>query len=199
MNPELNGMRVAILVSDGFEQVEMTEPKKILEQEGAVTTLISDRFDQVQGMHHDKPGDRFTVELLLREADAHAFDAVLLPGGAMNAATLRGIPEAQGFVQTIQEDGKPIAVICHGAWLLVSAGLVKGRTLTSYPTLEKEIRAAGGNWVDQEVVVDGNLVSSRTPADIPAFNSKMVEAIAGRMRANVRGTADDSAVGIASS
>lgn len=199
MSPELNGMRVAILVTDGFEQVEMTEPKKILEQEGAVTTLISDRFDEVQGMNHDQPGDRFTVELLLREADAHAFDAVLLPGGHINSGKLRDIPEAQGFVQQIQEDGKPIAVICHGAWLLVSAGLIEGRTLTSFPALEQDIRNAGGNWLDQEVVVDGNMVSSRTPEDIPAFNSKMVEVIGERMREKLRGTADEHAVGIAGS
>lgn len=171
----------------------------MLEQEGAVTTLVSDRYDEVQGMNHDKPADRFTVELLLREADAKAFDAVLLPGGKQNGAKLREIPEAQGFVQQIQEDGKTIAAICHGGWLLVSAGLVEGRTLTSHADLEQDIRGAGGNWVDEEVVVDGNLVTSRVPEDIPAFNGKLMEVMAERMRANVRGTADEHAVGIASS
>lgn len=199
MNPELNGMRVAILVTDGFEQVELTEPKRILEQEGAVTTLVSDRHDEVQGMNHEQPADRFPVELLLREADAKAFDAVLLPGGKENGAKLRDIPEAQGFVQQIQEDGKTIAVICHGGWLLVSAGLVDGRTMTSHADLEQDIRSAGGNWIDEEVVVDGNMVSSRVPDDIPAFNAKLVEVMAERMRANLRGTADEHAVGIASS
>jgi protease I len=199
MDPLLNGMNVAILVTDGFEQVELTEPKKALEAAGALTRIVSDKFDKVQGMHHDQPGDEFTVDLLLREADAKAFDAVLLPGGKVNAAALRNMDEAQRFVQNIEEDHKPIAVICHGAWLLVSAGMVEGRTLTSFPALEQDIRSAGGNWVDQEVMVDSNLISSRTPEDIPAFNDKMVEVISDRMRAHLRGTPDEHAVGLASS
>jgi len=199
MDPVLNGMHVAIVVTDGFEQVELTEPKKALEQTGAITKIVSDKSDSVQGMHHDKNGDQFTVELTLQEADPKDFDAVLLPGGEVSAGRLRGIPEAQRFVQGMQEDGKPIAVICHGAWLLASAGLVQGRTLTSYPALEDELRKAGGNWVDQEAVTDGNLVSSRTPDDIPAFNTAMVESIASRMRERLRGTEDEHAVGIASS
>lgn len=199
MDLAVNGMNIAILVTDGFEQVELTEPKRALEAEGALTRIVSDKFDKVRGMHHDQPGDEFTVDLLLREADAKAFDAVLLPGGKVNAAALRNIEEAQRFLQNIDEDNKPIAVICHGAWLLVSAGLVEGRTLTSHPDLEQDIRTAGGNWVDQEVALDGNLISSRIPADLPAFNEKMVEAIAIRMQASLRGTADEHAVGIASS
>ena len=199
MDPLLNGMNVAILVTDGFEQVELTEPKKALEAAGALTRIVSDKFDKVKGMHHDQPGDEFTVDLLLREADAKAFDAVLLPGGKVNAAALRDMGEAQRFVQNMEEDHKPIAVICHGAWLLVSAGMVEGRTLTSFPALEQDIRSAGGNWVDQEVVVDSNLISSRTPEDIPAFNDKMVEVISDRMRAHLRGTSDEHAVGLASS
>ncbi|GAB3549973.1 protease PfpI [Noviherbaspirillum agri] len=199
MDPVVNGMNIAILVTDGFEQVEMTEPKKALEAQGALTTIVSDKFDKVRGMHHDQPGDEFTVDLLLREADAKAFDAVLLPGGKVNAAALRNMEEAQRFIQNIDEDNKPIAVICHGAWLLVSAGLVQGRTLTAYPDLEQDIRNAGGNWVDQEVAVDGNLISSRRPEDIPAFNDKMIEVIALRMQASLRGTPDEHAVGIASS
>ncbi|RJF97099.1 type 1 glutamine amidotransferase [Noviherbaspirillum saxi] len=199
MDPVLNGMNVAILVTDGFEQVELTEPKKALEAVGALTRIVSDKFDKVRGMHHDQQGDEFTVDLLLREADAKAFDAVLLPGGKVNAAALRNMGEAQRFLQNIDEDHKPIAVICHGGWLLVSAGLVEGRTMTSYPALEQDIRNAGGNWVDQEVVRDGNLVSSRKPEDIPAFNDKMVEVIAERLQSHLRGTADEHAVGIAGS
>lgn len=199
MDPALNGMHVAIMVTDGFEQVELTEPKKALEEVGAIIKIVSDKFDTVQGMHHDRNGDQFTVELTLKEADPKDFDALLLPGGKVNAGRLRDIPEAQRFVKGMQEDGKPIAAICHGPWLLVSAGLVQGRTLTSYPTLEGDIRNAGGNWVDQEAVTDGNLVSSRKPDDIPAFNAAMVEAIASRMREQVRGTEDEHAVGIASS
>lgn len=199
MDLAINGMNIAILVTDGFEQVELTEPKKALEAEGALTRIVSDKHDKVRGMHHNQPGDEFAVDLLLREADAKAFDAVLLPGGNANAAALRNMGEAQRFLQNIEEDNKPIAVICHGAWLLVSAGLVEGRTLTSHPDLEQDIRNAGGNWVNQQVVTDGNLVSSRFPEDIPAFNEKMIEVIAERMQANLRGTADEHAVGIASS
>lgn len=199
MDPTANGMNIAILVTDGFEQVELTEPKKALEAEGALTRIVSDKVDKVRGMHHDQPGDEFVVDLLLHEADAKAFDAILLPGGEANAAALRNMGEAQRFVQNFEEDNKPIAVICHGAWLLVSAGVVDGRTLTSHPHLQQDIRNAGGNWVDQEVVTDGNLVSSRYPQDIPAFNEKMIDAISGRMQANLRGTADEHAVGIASS
>lgn len=199
MDLAVNGMNVAILVTDGFEQSELTEPKKALEAEGALTRIVSDKFDKVRGMHHDQPGDEFTVDLLLREADAKAFDAVLLPGGKVNAAVLRNLEEAQRFVQGMDEDHKPIAVICHGAQLLVSAGLVDGRTLTSHPDVEQEIRNAGGNWVDQEVATDGNLISSRRPADLPAFNEKMVEAIAVRMQTSLRGTGDEHAVGIAGS
>ena len=199
MDLEVNGMNIAILVTDGFEQIELTEPKKALEAEGALTRIVSDKHDTVAGVHGDQPGDAFTVDLLLREADAKAFDAVLLPGGKVSAGKLRNMEEAQKFLQNIDADHKPIAVICHGAWLLVSAGLVEGRTLTSYPALEQDIRNAGGNWVNEEVVVDGNLVSSRTPADIPAFNARMLEMISGRMRASLRGTPDEHAIGIASS
>lgn len=199
MDPLINGMNVAILVTDGFEQVELTEPKQALEAQGALTQIVSDKFDKVVGMHHDKRGDEFTVDLLLREADPKAFDAVLIPGGTLNSAALRNMEDAQRFVQGIDEDHKPIAAICHGAWLLVSAGLVQGRTLTAHPELEQDIRNAGGNWVNQEVACDGNLVSSRTPEDLPAFNDKMIELVANRMQASLRGTADEHAVGIASS
>lgn len=199
MNPAVNGMNIAILVTDGFEQVELTEPKKALEAEGALTRIVSDKFEEVHGMNGDQPGDAFHVDLLLTEADAKSFDAVLLPGGKLNSAALREMGEAQRFLQNMDEDHKPIAAICHGAWLLVSAGLLQGRTLTSHPDIAQDIRHAGGNWVDEDAVLDGNLVSSRKPEDIPAFNAKMLELIAGRMQAHLRGTADEHAVGLASS
>lgn len=199
MDPQLNGMHIAILVTDGFEQVELTEPRKALEQEGAMVSLISERRGEIYGFHHDVRGDRFTIDLSLDDAAPQDFDAVLLPGGHVNAGYLRNLPQAQEFMREIQAQEKPVAVICHGAWLLVSAGLVAGRTLTSWPSLQDEIRQAGANWVDHEVVVDGNWVSSRKPDDIPAFNREMIQVIAERMRANLRGTADEHAVGIASS
>jgi len=171
----LKGMNVAILVSNHFEQVELTEPREILEQAGALTVLIAPEAGKVQGLHHEIKADEFDVDLTLAEADPDDFDAVLLPGGVINADQLRVVDAAQDFVNAMEETGKPIAVICHGAWLLVSADLVDGRTLTSWPTLKDDIRNAGGIWVDQEVVVDRNWVSSRKPGDLPAFNAAMVE------------------------
>jgi protease I len=150
-------------------------------------------------MNHKTAADQFNVDLIFNQADPQDFDAIVLPGGEVNSARIRNIPEAQSIVQEVQAEGKPIAVICHGAWLLVSAGLAVGRTLTSWPSLQDDIRNAGGNWVDREVVVDGNWVSSRKPDDLPAFNQKMIEVIAARMQANLRGKADENAVGIASS
>jgi protease I len=199
MDPALNGLHIAILVTDGFEQVELTQPKEALEGEGAITKIISERHGMVQGMNHDAAGDRFAVDLTFDEADPEDFDAVLLPGGEKNSARIRNIAAAQRMVQGISAEGKPIAVICHGAWLLVSAGLAQGRTLTSWPTLQEDIRNAGANWVDQEVVVDGNWVSSRKPDDIPAFNRQMIDVFGQRMRESVRGTPDEGAAGIASS
>jgi protease I len=195
----LGGSHVAILVTDGFEQAEFTEPKKALEQAGAITKVISDKHGKVQGFNHHDKADQFDVDLIFDEADPKDFDAVLLPGGVVNADYIRLNLEAQRFVKGMQQDGKPVAVICHGPWLLVSSGLVRGRTLTSWPTLQDDIRNAGGNWVDKEVMVDGNWVSSRKPADIPAFNQKMVETIAEKKKRNVRGTADENTVGSASS
>jgi protease I len=199
MDTALNGLQIAILATDGFEQVELTEPRMALEREGAITRIVSEQNGNITGFHHETRGEQFGVDLSLDEADPQDFDALLLPGGHVNAGRLRHLPKAQQFVRGMQDEGKTIAVICHGAWLLVSAGLVHGRTLTSWPTLQEEIHAAGGNWVDQEAVVDGNWVSSRKPEDIPAFNQKMIEAIAERMHANLRGKSDDHAVGIASS
>ncbi len=171
----LDGVRVAILVTDDFEQVEMTEPKKALEQAGATTKIISPKSGQVQGFNHDVKADTFPVDMTFEQANPSDFDAVLLPGGALNADALRMIPQAQEFVRQTDKAGKPIAVICHAPWLLVSAGLVKGKTMTSYYTIQDDIRNAGANWVDQEMVRDGNWVSSRSPKDLPAFNPAMIQ------------------------
>jgi protease I len=193
----LAGANVAILLTDGFEQVEFTDPRQALEQQGAATKVISTKRGKVQGFHHDTKADQFDVDLSFQEADPKEFDAVLLPGGVMNGDQIRIVPEAQHFVQEMEQDGKPIAAICHGGWLLVSAGLVEGRTLTSWPTLQDDIRNAGGNWVDQEVVVDGNLVTSRKPGDIPAFNQAMTDILSQRLNASARGTRDEqSGIGL---
>jgi deglycase len=173
-NKRLDGFRVAILVSDDFEQVEMTEPRKALEQAGATAKIISPSAGQIKGVNHDQPADKFSVDMTLDEATPDNFDAVLLPGGALNADFMRMNPKAQAFVQQVDKSGRPIAVICHAPWLLVSAGLVKGRSLTSYQTIQDDIRNAGGNWTDQEMVRDHNWVSSRSPKDLPAFNQAMI-------------------------
>ncbi len=174
----LDGMKVAILVTDDFEQIEMTEPRKALEDAGATTSIISPRSGQVRGIHHDQRGDVFAVDLSLDQALPDDFDAVLLPGGALNADGLRMLPQAQAFVRRIDETDRPIAVICHGPWLLVSSGLVSGRDLTSYYTIQDDIRNAGGRWLDLPAVRDRNWVSSRCPADIPAFNQEMIRLFA---------------------
>jgi protease I len=171
----LDGKRVAILVMDNFEQVELTQPKRALEAAGAKTTIISLHAEQVVGMNHDVKGERFDVDLAFDRASADDFDAVLLPGGVFNADEIRTQVNAQKFVQDMVTQNKPVAVICHGAWLLVSAGLVKGRTLTSWPSLEDDIVNAGGTWVNEEVHVDGLLISSRKPDDIPAFVDTFID------------------------
>jgi protease I len=170
----LEGMRVAILATNGVEQVELTGARKALDDAGARTTLLSTKPGKIRGMNHDQIADEFEVEMLLEDADPEEFDAVLLPGGALNADALRAENSAQEFVRYIDDSGKPIAVICHAPWLLISAGLVEGRTLTSYHTIEDDIRNAGGNWMDKEVISDQNWVSSRQPSDIPIFNREMI-------------------------
>ena len=174
MPGQLDGLRVAIIVSDGFEQVEMTDPRQALQQAGAQTTLIAPKPGQVQGVKHHDKASTFPVEMTLDQARPDQFDALLLPGGALNADFLRVQPKAQEFVREFDRQGKPMAVICHAPWLLVSAGLVRGRTLTSYHTIQDDIRNAGGSWQDREVVRDRNWVTSRQPGDIPAFNREMV-------------------------
>ncbi len=171
---KLDGLRVAILVSTDFEQAEMTEPRKALEQAGATTTIISPQPGQITGVNHDEKADTFNVDMTLDQANPNDFDAVLLPGGALNADFMRMNPKAQDFVKQVDSSGRPIAIICHAPWLLVSAGLVKGRTLTSYQTIQDDLRNAGANWVDQEMVRDRNWVSSRSPKDLGAFNPAMV-------------------------
>ena len=196
MDQSLSGMNIAILVSDGFEEAEFAEPRKALEQQGAITRVVSARRGKVQGFNHHDKADQFDVDLTFGELDVKDFDGVLLPGGVINGDQTRIIPEAQRFVRDMDDAGKPIAVICHGGWLLVSAGVVDGRTMTSWPTLQDDIRNAGGICTDQDVVVDGNLISSRKPADIPAFNQKMVEKMSERVTASARGTRDEQRGGI---
>ena len=171
---QLNGVRVAIVATNGFEEVELVDPRKALDAAGARTTVIAPRSGKIQGMKHDEKADSVAVDSTLDQASAADFDAVLLPGGALNADALRVEPAAQKFVQEMDAVRKPIAVICHAPWLLVSAGLTKGRTLTSYHTIQDDLRNAGAKWVDKEVVRDGNWVSSRQPTDIPAFNREML-------------------------
>jgi protease I len=152
----------------------MTSPREALENAGAKCVLISNKDGEVQGFKHHDKADKFKVDLTLAKANASDFDAVLLPGGVINGDALRIEKKAQQFVQEIDRAGKPIFVICHGPWLLVSAGLVKGRTITSWPTLQDDIRNAGGNWQDKEVIRDRNWVSSRKPDDLPAFNRESI-------------------------
>jgi len=174
MTKPLDGMRIAILATDDFEQVELTEPRRALEKAGAQTVLISNKPGQVQGVNHDEKADSFPVQMTLDQANPNDFDGVLLPGGAINADAIRMEQKARTFVQQVDKSGRPMAVICHAPWLLVSSGLIKGRKLTSYYTIQDDIRNAGGTWVDQEFVRDGNLATSRSPQDLSAFNSGIV-------------------------
>jgi protease I len=182
MQQQLDGCRVAILVTDGFEQVEMTEPRKALDQAGAQTELIAPEKDQVQGMNHEEKGNKFPVDRQLESVSASEYDALVLPGGVANPDKLRTIPQAVQFVKAFAKAGKPIAAICHGPWMLVEADLVRGRKVTSWPSLQTDIRNAGGRWEDSEVVADHGLVTSRKPDDIPAFNRKAIEEFAQSMR-----------------
>jgi len=171
---KLDGLRVAILVSSCFEQSELTEPRKALDESGATTRIISLQPGTVRAMKHDEKAETFTVDFAIDQITPDEFDAVLLPGGVFNSDFLRADERAQEFVRAIDTVGKPIAVLCHAPWLLISAGLVEGRTLTSYYTIEDDVRNAGGNWIDEEVVRDDNWVSSREPADLAAFNREMI-------------------------
>jgi protease I len=174
----LSELKVAILVADGFEQVEMTAPRKALLEAGATTQIVSPAKDQVQGWNHHDKADKFKVDVALADADASDFGALLLPGGVANPDQLRTLPQAVDFVREFVETGKPVAVICHGPWTLVEAGVLKGRSITSWPSLKTDLINAGARWTDQEVVMDRGLISSRKPDDIPAFNRAMIAAFA---------------------
>ncbi|HET7435709.1 MAG TPA: type 1 glutamine amidotransferase domain-containing protein [Thermoanaerobaculia bacterium] len=182
MTHDLKGKRVAILLTDGFEQIEMTSPREALEKAGATCVLISPKDDKVQGFKHHDKADSFKVEMPLSKANAAEFDAVLLPGGVINGDALRVEKDAQRFVQELDRAGKPVMVICHGGWILISAGVARGRTITTWPTLQDDMRNAGANWKDEECVRDRNWISSRKPDDLPAFNREIVKSL-GEVRA----------------
>jgi len=178
MGTELKEVKVAILVADGFEQVELTEPKKALEKAGAETTIVSPANDEVQGWNHDDKADTFPVDEPLDHARSDDYDALLLPGGVRNPDQLRTMTRAIEFVRGFAAAGKPIAAICHASWTLIDAEVVRGRKITSWPSLKTDLRNAGADWVDREVIVDNGLVTSRKPDDIPAFNAKMIQEFA---------------------
>jgi protease I len=177
--PTLDNLRIAVIATDGVEEPELAEPVKALREAGARTELLSVKPGQIQAVRHDlQPTQKFAVDKTLDQADPGDYDALLLPGGAVNADRLRMEPHVQSFIKQINGAGKPMAVICHAPWELVSSGLARGRTLTSYHTTQDDLRNAGATWVDREVVVDGNLVTSRQPGDIPAFNREMLNLFA---------------------
>lgn len=175
MAQQLTGVRVAILATDGFEQSELMEPRRSLQEAGAATDVVALKSGKIQGWNHTEQGDTVEVDETVESVDAKDYDALLLPGGVMNPDSLRMNPQAVSFVKSFFDAGKPVAAICHGPWTLIEAGAVKGRTLTSWPSLKTDIQNAGGVWVDREVVVDGNLVTSRNPKDIPAFNRELAK------------------------
>jgi len=178
MVKKLHGKKIAILVADGFEQVELTEPREALEAAGATTEIVSPAKEEVQGWNHDEKGDSFRVDMPLELARSDDYDALLLPGGVRNPDQLRQLTRALEFVDGFFVTGKPIAAICHASWTLIEAGVVDGKKITSWPSLKTDLRNAGATWVDRDVVVDQGLVSSRKPADIPAFNKKMIDEFA---------------------
>lgn len=178
MEKRLEGKKVAILVADGFEQVELTEPRKALEAAGAKIEIVSPAEGKVQGWNHDDKADLFNVDMPLKRARSDDYDALLLPGGVRNPDRLRGLTRAVEFVDGFFAAGKPVAAICHAPWTLIETEVIKGRRITSWPSLKTDLMNAGADWVDREVVVDHGLVTSRKPADIPAFNQKMIEEFA---------------------
>jgi protease I len=175
MAEKLAGKKVAILAADGFEEVELTKPRKALEDAGAKTSVVSIKSGKIQGMNHADKGATVDVDVALADAKPQEFDALLIPGGLMNPDTLRSTDEALEFVRHFFRQGKPVAAICHAAWVLIDAEVVSGRTITSWPAIRTDVRNAGATWVDEDVVVDNGLVTSRKPDDIPAFNEKMIE------------------------
>ena len=175
---KLDNTKVAILVTDGFEQVELVKPREALEQAGARTEIVSPKSGDVKGWKHTEWGDSLPVDVLLREADAGDHDALLLPGGVMNPDALRLDEKAIAFIKAFSDAGKPIAAICHGPWTLINAGIAQGKRLTSWPSLEIDLRNAGADWVNAPCIVDGRLITSRKPDDIPAFNTAMIDVFA---------------------
>lgn len=178
MARKLDGKKVAILVADGFEQVEMTKPREALDEAGAQTKIVSLKSGKIQGMNHAEKGDNFDVDLTVDEARPEEFDALMIPGGLYNPDAMRTNQKALEFARHFFREGKPVAAICHGPQVLINADLVRGRKMTSWPAIQVDMRNAGARWVDEEVVVDNGLVSSRKPDDIPAFNRKMIEEFA---------------------
>jgi protease I len=173
MAQSLDGVRVAILATDGFEQSELLEPRRALDEAGARTEVVSLKSGEIKGWNHKEWGETVTVDKTVNSVDPKNYDALVLPGGVMNPDNLRMDSKAVAFVKAFFDAKKPVAAICHGPWTLIDADAVKGRTLTSWPSLKTDIQNAGGNWVDREAVVDGNLVTSRNPKDIPAFNREI--------------------------
>jgi protease I len=178
MNGQLNGKKVAMLVANGFEQEELTSPKQALEEAGAEVSIVSPEAKKVKGWERTKWGKSFAVDVPLDSARAEEFDALVLPGGVMNPDKLRRNEWALQFVRAFFDASKPVAAICHGPWTLIDAGVASGRRMTSYHSIQSDLKNAGADWVDEEVVVDNGLVTSRQPDDLPAFNRKMVEEIA---------------------
>lgn len=178
MANELTGLKIAMLVTDGFEQSEMTEPKKALEAAQAKVDIISPNKQTVKGWKHTHWGDEFNVDADLDAANARNYDALVLPGGVMNPDKLRMEPKAIAFIKNFVDDKKPIAAICHGPWTLIEAGGIKGKTVTSWPSIQSDLKNAGAKWVDKQVIRDGQLVTSRKPDDLPAFNEEMIKMIA---------------------
>jgi len=183
MAEQLNGVKVAILVTDGFEQDELLRPRKALDEAGAHTQVVSPKEDQVRGWKFTEWGEQVTVDVTLKDASADGYDALLLPGGVMNPDRLRMEPKAVEFVKSFFNAGKPVAAICHGPWTIIEAGAAKGKKIASWPSLKTDLRNAGAEWINEEVVTDGNLVSSRKPDDIPAFNRAMIQLFSQAIRA----------------
>ena len=171
---DLSNVHVAVLATEGFEDAELREPVKALRDAGAVVDIISEKREPIRAFKHHDPAGTVDVDLTFDQADPGKYDGLLLPGGALNADYIRALPAAQQFTQAMHQAGKPVAVICHAPWLLVETGIAKGRTLTSWPSIQTDLKNAGATWVDREVCVDGNLVTSRKPDDIPAFNREFI-------------------------
>ncbi|WP_446743948.1 type 1 glutamine amidotransferase domain-containing protein [Silvibacterium acidisoli] len=178
MAEKLKGKKVAILATDGFEQAELTEPRKALEQAGATTHVVSPKTGTIKGWNKTDWGESVKVDKALDQARVSDYDALVLPGGVLNPDHLRMEPKAVAFVKEFAQSGKTVAAICHGPWTLIEAGVVKGKTMTSWPSVKTDLMNAGARWVDEKVVADGNFVTSRKPDDIPAFSQKVIEEIA---------------------